>query len=458
MKTSKEIIEDLYPINAHLLGEGYDKRLEYLKNLFWLKKEIPPTYATKEMKVLEFPTGTEFDTWTVPEEWIIKEAWIKYKGEKILDYEKEPLSVLIYSTSFKGNLSKEELIKNIYSGTDFGDNDPDTIPYRTSFYEKRWGFCMSENQKKELPEGDYEVFIDSEFKNGVMKLGVLEKPGKTDREILLFAHLDHPYQANDNLSGVACILEVLDKIECEHTIKIVFCPETIGSIAYALTQDLSKVDFMIAVDICGNDNSVLSFKTWNPRDRINYIVQSTLQMSGKTYRKAPFRSTIGSDETVFNDPLIGIPGLLFSTFPYKEYHTSADTPDKISYEKITEVADLIIKVVELYEKDFIPIKNFKGPLMRSKYGMQTVSKQVNLNYDYFFYMMDGKKSLLELCADLQLPFDIVYDQIKKIEADGKILRADVGKGGEQKTSREKSSSISRTSNVRGKSKKVLKDI
>lgn len=454
----KELIENLYPINAYLLGEGYDKRLDYFKNLIWLKPEIPPAYNVNPMKTIGVPSGTEFGTWTVPQEWVIREAWIKFNGEKICDFSKEPLSIMSYSIPFQGTLSKEELIKHIYSGTDFGDNDPDVIPYRTSFYEKKWGFCMTENQKKELQDGDYEVFIDTEFKNGVMKLGVFTRPGKSDREILLFAHLDHPFQANDNLSGVACMIDVLDRIDCEHTIKVVLCPETIGSIAYAHLEDLSRVDFMIAADICGNDNSMLTFKTWDIKDKLNRVVQCALRQAGKTYRKAPFRSTIGSDETVFNDPLIGIPGLLFSTFPYKEYHTSADTPDKINYDKIKETADLIIKTVELYEKDFIPIRKFKGPLMRSRYGMQTVSKQVNLNYDYMFYMMDGKKSLIELCSDLELPFEIVYDQIKKIEEDGKIGRSDVSQGGKHKTTRKKSPRLSRTSNVRAKPKKVQRDI
>ena len=216
---------------------------------------------------------------------------------------------------------------------------------------------------------------------------------------------------------------------------------------------------MIAVDICGNDNSLLAFKTLNQNTKLDFATHCALQSMGKQYRKARFRSTIGSDETVFNDPKINIPGILLSRHPYKEYHTNKDTPDKINYEKIQETADYIIKIIDIYEKDFIPVRNFHGPLMRSRYGMQSISKQVNLNRDYFFYAMDGKKSLVELCGEYEMPFDVVYEEIKKIEADGKIIRgSNVGERGKLKTTRKKSFRLPRGSNVRGKSKKMSKDI
>lgn len=419
MQDLKQTIEALYPINACLLGEGYDSRLEYLKHLL-------------DMEVIEVPSGTEFSTWTVPDEWVVRDAWIKFKGKKIVDYKVNPLSLVVGSLPFKGKVTREELIKHL----NYSEKLPDRTPYVFKFYDKDWGFCANKNklvkveegnisgeEKWLLEEGEYEVFIDTEYKPGTMKLGVHTIKGKTDKEILLFAHLDHPFQANDNLSGVACLLDVVKKIKDPYyTIKIIFCPETIGSIAYAHLADLSKVETVIAVDICGNDAPILLLKAFEREATINHAAHCALQMAGKMYRKAPFRGTIGSDETVFNDPDIGIPSICLSTHPYDEYHTDADTPEIISYEKIQEVADLIVKIIEILEKNYIPKKEFKGQLMRSRYGIQSPVAQVNMNYDYLFYSIDGKKSLAELCANFELNFDQIYEIFEKMADEGKITR------------------------------------
>lgn len=399
---SKELIEKLYPINACLLGEGYDKRLEILK-------------GELNLDIVEIPSGTEFSTWTVPDEWIVRDAWVKYKGKKIIDYKKEPLSLVVGSLPFQGKVGLEELKKHVY----YTDNKTD-IPYVFKYYDKVWGFCYN----KELKDGEYEVFIDTEYKPGVMKLGIHTIPGKSDREILLFAHLDHPFQANDNLSGVACLVDVAKRIKSEHTIKIIFCPETIGSVAYAHTQDISKVDYVIAVDVCGNEhrNGLLVLKSFDKEHIVNRYVHCALQIAGKKYRKANFRGTIGSDETVFNDPDIGIGGICLTSHDYPEYHTNKDTPEIINYDTIKEFADLIIKTIEISDKDYIPVKNFKGQLMRSRYGIQSIVPQLNLNYDYIFYSLNGKKSLAELCADYEFNFDNLYEIFEKIVADEKIHR------------------------------------
>lgn len=425
----KTVIEDLFKFDRQLLGAGYDNGLKYLDHLIGLD-------------ILEFPTGVEVGTWTVPEEWTAREAWVKFKGEKIIDFSEEPLSLVVYSLPFKGTVSKEDLLKHFH----FDSEAPMTTPYTFKFYDRDWGFSVpkafikrktDEGLEDALEEGDYEVFIDTEFKPGVMKIGVHTIKGKSDREILLFAHLDHAYQANDNLSGVACLLDIKSKIKSDHTIKLVFCPETIGSQAYVSTQDLSKVDFVVAVDICGNANPILFQKAWNEEARVNRAFHCALQLNAKTYRKGPFRTCIGSDETPFNDPALGIPGVLLSTWPYPEYHTNEDTPEKINYEKIVETSGLIRKAIEIYEKDYIPERLFKGPLMRSKYGMQNPSKVVNLNLDYLVYMVDGKKTLVELCADLELNFETIYEAFKKIIDGKKMRRVAIGQKSKRKTAKQK---------------------
>jgi len=467
----KDLIETLYPLNRCLLGEGYDKGLEYINNII-------------KLDILEFPSGTEFGTWKVPNEWIVRDAWVKDPdGNKIIDYKKDPLSLVIGIKPFHGIVTLDELRKHWY----YDEDNHDAIPYMFKFYPKEniemgdraigqslneWGFCVRKTDvlekipqgcengicmpelkeidpevgkimveggdykpkwKDKLKEGDYEVFIDTEYKPGTMKLGVHTIKGD-EREILLFAHLDHPFQANDNLSGVACLVDLAQRLKSKHTIKIIFCPETIGSIAYAMTQDLSKVDFMLAVDICGNDNSIALQKTFTPH-RINDIAQLALFSLEKDFRRGAFRATIGSDEYVFNDPEINIPGIMLSRHNYKEYHNSDDTPDKINYEKIEEMGKAIEKIIEYWDKDFIPKRNFKAPLRRSKYDIQSSNPQFNLSWDYMIYGMDGKKSFAELCSMYGLSFEHSYNAITKMIEDEKINCVNPSKKSVKKTTK-----------------------
>ena len=478
------MIKELFKLNRNLLGEGYDKALAYISQQIGLD-------------IIDIPSGTQFGTWTVPDEWILKDAWIKDpKGNKIL--EKDNFNVMVYSRPIHGFCELPELKEHLY----YSDESPELVPYVFDFYDrpylgeivikkKKYGFCVKRdfikkkieqaceggtcvpelknidptvgkvrieginyNPKYEdvLEEGEYEVFIDSELKPGTLKIGVHTIKGKTDREILLFAHLDHPYQANDNLSGVKCLMDLVEQLkDKDHTIKIIFCPETIGSIAYAETQDISKVDFVIAVDACGNDNTLLIQKAFDKYHRINYAVHLAVQELGVSYRKADFRLLTGSDEYYFNDPLVGIPGIMLSRYPYKEYHTYADTPEIIKEDMIKQTGDVILKTIEIYEKDFIPVRNYKGVLCRNKFDIQTPYKNLNRDMDYLFYDMDGKKWLSEICLPLSLTFTYANDVISKlgdlIKKNGEHLCVNNSKRKVRKSARKKQKGLQGETNV-----------
>lgn len=431
----KDALEALYGMNRCLLGEGYDTALTFINHL-------------KPLEILEFPSGTQLGTWTVPDEWVVRDAWVEFNGERILDYKVQPLSLVVGSLPFSGEVTHEELAKHLTHG------ETDATPYVFKYYDKDWGFAVPKDFA--LVEGLYTVHIDTEYKSGTMKLGVHTIKGTSDREVLLFAHLDHPFQANDNLSGVMCLLELAGKIKCEHTIKIIFCPETIGSQAYALTQDLSKVDFVIAVDICGNDGPILLQSAFDQTARINKVAHVTIQGLGTGFVKGKFRTSIGSDEYPFNDPAIGIPGILLSRHPYKEYHTADDTPDKIDYERISAMGDVVMKIIENYEKDFIPKRHFKGILMRSRFDIQTPSPQLNLSYDYMFYSMDGTKYLSELCYDFGTNFQYSLLALTKLQDEKFITNCGVDscKESVKQASKQKHTGLQRKAHVSSRGRKV----
>jgi aminopeptidase-like protein len=439
----KTIIEDLYQIPRYLMGAGFDSALTYIDHL------IP-------LEISEYASGTEVGTWTIPDEWIVRDAWVKFKGEKIIDWKKDPLSLVVGSLPFSGTVDRETLKTHLH----FVDEQPDAHIYEYKFYERDWGFTMPKNKLWSfsddlatgelirtdlLEEGDYEVFIDTEYKPGVMKVGVHTIKGKTDKEILLFAHLDHPYQANDNLSGVACLIDLVRHIkpeQYEHTIKLVFCAETIGSTAYALgRKDLNKVDFVIALDCVGNKNEegILFHRSFDKEHRVNDAVHLALRGTAEGFRQSQFRTSIGSDEYAFNDPNIGIPGIMLSTHPYPEYHTSLDTPAIIDYEVIEKVQKVLMKTIEYYESDYRPVKEFKGPLMRSKYRIQKPGKDFNMAWDYLIYEMDGTKYLSKLCCTYGLNYEYTKELLEGLIADYKVSRrVDDSKRGLKKASPKKS--------------------
>ena len=338
---------------------------------------------------------------------------------------------MVYSQPFKGKVDREELKKHLY----FSEENKEAYPYEYSFYEKKWGVCLPHNKifdkdgKDKLKKGEYEVNIDVEFKPGTMKVATHTIPGKTDREIILLAHLDHPHQANDNLSGVACLIDLVKKIkpkDKEHTIKLVFCPETIGSIAYVSTKDISKVDFVVAVDICGNDNGVLYQRTFEEEHRLNRLVdlavkESITEDNTEEYRFGEWRHMIGSDEYPFTDPQVGIPGLLLTRYPYHEYHTSFDTPDKINVKKIEHVQKIIMNLIKIYEKDYIPSRVGRLPVHRTTYGVQVPFHVVNRTLDYLLFNVDGEKYLSDIVYGLNLNYEFCYDYFEKLKKDGLII-------------------------------------
>lgn len=406
----KQIIEDLFKLDRQLLGEGYDFALDYID------ERLP-------LEVFHVKSGTKVGDWVIPNNWIMRSGWIKLNGKKIVDYVENPLCVTVYSQPIHKTMKWDELKSHLHYSTEM----PDAYAYDYRFYERDWGFSVPKTVIDALPtDGEYEVYIDSEDVSGEMSIGVHTIPGKTDREILLFAHLDHPYQANDNLSGVACLMDLAPQLvgKFEHTIKIIFCPETIGSIAYAETQGLIKTDFVIALDSIGNDNTLLFQKAFNTTHRLNYCAHLAVAGQGISYRKGEFRLIAGADEYYFNDPLVGKPGLFLSRLPYKEYHTSADMPDKIIEEKIKEVQKVILKTIEFYEHDYIPARTMEsfGPLMRSRHGIQTPDKMMNRDLDYLYYNIDGKKWLSELVIGLGMGFEYGESVLNKLIEDNVIRR------------------------------------
>ena len=214
-----ELISRLYPICRSITGDGVRATLKHLKRHIALE-------------IHEVATGTKVFDWTVPKEWNIKTAYINdSQGQKVVDFKKSNLHVLNYSIPVNTKLSLKELRKHLYSLPEH----PEWIPYRTSYYNKNWGFCLPHNQLLGLSEGEYEVFIDSSLEDGHLTYGEYYLKGETDAEVLISTHICHPSLANDNLSGIAVaafLAKHLSKLSLKYSYRFLFIPGTIGSITW----------------------------------------------------------------------------------------------------------------------------------------------------------------------------------------------------------------------------------
>ena len=218
-KAMHDLVAELYAICRSITGDGVRETLSHIA------RRVPIT-------VHEVPTGTRAFDWEIPPEWNIRDAWVKdAHGRRVIDFREHNLHVMSYSEPVRTHLTRDELERRVFTLPDH----PQWIPYRTSYYERNWGFCAPHDTLASLPDGDYEVCIDSTLEAGSLTYGEVLLGGATEAEVLLSTHICHPSLANDNLSGIALgvlAAEHLQRVQLRYSYRILFIPGTIGSIAW----------------------------------------------------------------------------------------------------------------------------------------------------------------------------------------------------------------------------------
>lgn len=384
----------LYPICRSITGAGVRETLAVLQE-----------YLAIEIKAV--PSGTQVFDWVVPDEWAVSEAWLADRqGRRVIDFADHNLHLLQYSEPFCGVVSRAELESHLHSLP----NQPTLIPYKTSYYRKDWGFCLSEEQKATLLDPEYEVHIATNLAPGVLNYGELFIPGRTNEEILISTHICHPSLANDNLSGILVALNTalhFSKTSSHYSIRLVFVPGTIGAITWLATNQHSSIKHGLVITGVGAEREFHYKLTRSESAEIDLVAELTLRESGHPFHILPF-SPYGYDERQYNSPGIALPvGCLMRTphGTYPEYHTSADNLAFLQPTALAESSDLLIQILSNLSANRIyrNLSPFCEPQL-GKRGLYASDPAENMAFLWVLNLSDGTHSLLDIATRSVIPF------------------------------------------------------
>ena len=398
----------LWPILRSITGEGVRLTHDILGEVVPLER-------------FEIPSGTEVFDWTVPQEWVVRAAYvITPDGRRILDVRDNTLHLLNYAVPFRGELSRAELDTHLYSLPE----QPDAIPYVTSYYAPRWGFCLSHNERQALPDGQYQVVVDTEHIDGSLTLSEAVLPGESEQEVLLSTYTCHPSMANNELSGPLVTAFLYRRLAAwkrrHYTYRFVFLPETIGSLAYLQLRGEHFRRQLVAgyVVTCIGDDAPFTYKRSRQGDTLADRAATHVLADLADSRILKFFPQ-GSDERQYCSPGFDLPvgSLMRSVYgTYPEYHTSLDNRDFTSFTAMREsvsVYERALRALEL-NRTYRNLAPFGEPNL-SKRGLYPArgTTQPEARVAATLWLLnyaDGEHDLLEIAelsgVDLELLNDV----------------------------------------------------
>jgi len=337
-----ELLVELYPICRSISGDGVRATFDMLARLV-------------SLEITEVPSGSAAFDWTVPREWNIRDAWIAGPdGERVVDFRDSNLHVVGYSTPVRRRLSLEELRNHLHTHPE----RPDWIPFRTSYYNENWGFCLSQRQLDALPEGDYEVCIDSTLSDGSITYAEAVIPGRHEDEVLISTYSCHPSLANDNCSGIALVAVLgryLSRMRLRYTYRLLFSPGSIGPLSWLAANEgtLHRIKHGLVASCVGDPGGPTSKRSRRGTAEIDRAAAVVLRDRGGDHAIRDF-VPLGGDERQFCSPGIDLPVGALSRTPadeFAEYHSSADDTGFVKAEFLGDSFDLYLSVIDVLERN-----------------------------------------------------------------------------------------------------------
>jgi aminopeptidase-like protein len=395
-----ELMAELYPICRSLTGEGVRETLGILE------REVP-------LEITEIPSGTQVFDWTLPREWNIRDAWIgDSEGSRIVDFRRSNLHVLGYSVPVHARMPLAELREHLFTHPE----NPDWIPFRTSYYQENWGFCLSQRQLEQLPETEYEVVIDSSLTDGYVTFAEASLAGELTDELLFSTYVCHPSLCNDNLSGVvlaATLAKQLRSMSLRYSYRFLFGPGTIGPLSWLWKNEasLGRIRHGLVLS-CAGDPGALTYKQSRRGDaEIDQAAANIVRASGGSV--IPFEPW-GGDERQFCSPGFDLPVGALSRTPadkFPGYHSSADDLELVRPEFLADSLRRCLEIVDVLETNTSYINlNPKGEPQLGKRGLyRSVAggSSTEAGLLWVLNLSDGQHSLLDISDRSGLPYERV---------------------------------------------------
>ena len=417
------LARSIFPLCRSITGEGVRKTIRTLSE--YVEQD------GVEFETYEVPSGTKVFDWTVPREWSISEAYIEdNSGKRIVDMKNNNLHVMGYSAPIDKTVSLDELKEFVYTQPE----QPSVIPYVTSYYKERYGFCMSQDQLDSLKDVQYHIHIDSKLFDGSLTYAELLLQGESDNEILITSYTCHPSMANNECSGPVVLSALIRYVKSlkkhKYTYRFVLNPETIGSITY-LSRNLKHLkDKLIAgvVLSCVGDDRDYSIVHSRYADTIADRSLMGILKSQKNYSEYSFLNR-GSDERQYNAPGIELPvvGFCRSKYgEYPEYHTSADNMGLISPTGLQGAYETMVQWIDCMEANCNPRTTVLGEPQLGKRGLYPTISQKG-SYDEITAMMDlityadGKNDIFKISEIIGVSPMELLTIIKKLTENGLIV-------------------------------------
>ena len=409
------LIRELYPVCRSITGNGLRSSLSRIG------QDIP-------LAIHEVATGTTVFDWTVPREWNIRDAWVKNsRGEKVIDFQKHSLHVVNYSVAVHRRLELSELKAHLYTLPDH----PDWIPYRTSYYQEAWGFCLADRELLGWPDGEYEVLIDSTLEAGSLSYGECYLPGETSEEILISAHSCHPSLCNDNLSGMALaasLARLVSGAKHRYSYRFLFIPGTIGSITWLSRNNeaVSRVKHGLVL-ACVGDRGAPSYK--KSRRSTAEIDRVAAYLLGETGGQALREFTpYGYDERQYCSPGFDLPVGCFSRTPhgrFPEYHSSADNLDFVDADSLADSLLRCLSIFAMLEENrcYLNLNPKCEPQLGKRGLYRAMGGLADAGFDemamlWVLNLSDGSRSLLDIAERSGVAFDSLHAAAQALEAHG----------------------------------------
>jgi len=419
-----DILKNLTNTNRNLVSDEFEDGLKFLSKYI-------------DLNIHRYKSGSECWTWTIPQKWKMRRAYIKKDCETIVSADDHPLHVMSYSIPVHKVMKGAELREHIFIHNEL----PDAIPYEFSFYIPKWGFCLTHRQAAKIEDDvEYEVVIDSEFTDDYLSVGEYIINGSSDEHIFLLSHMDHPFQANDGVVGVATNVALAKLLEQQksnyYNYTFLFVPETIGSIAFLSHNEhlISNIRYSIFSEMVGLNNPLIIQKSLKDSDLINEYAEYVLIKKQGEAKSYPFLTVAGNDEKVFDSPGVNIPSLSITrvnqesklekkadnatglVYPYPQYHTHLDDLSLVCPDAVYNAVDALYELCQVIEKDYIPKRKFKGPVFLTKFGLWIdwrTDLKMSEKLMWMMYMLEGDKTVFQIAKELDIEFEFLVELLDK---------------------------------------------